>query len=123
MNKKSIILAAALLGLLSTSAFATTTAAHNEAAAAIARFEAPVLTKVVSPTGLAERYKGESVKLTFTVSPDGKAHDIGIMHVSDEQFTKSMVSAVSQWQFTPGRKNGTPVTTRVVLPIQLVERS
>ncbi|MDI1336536.1 MAG: energy transducer TonB [Lacunisphaera sp.] len=123
MNKKSIVLAAAILGLLSSSAFATTTAAHHQAAAAASKFEAPVVTKVVSPTGLASRYKGETLELTFTVSADGKTHNIGLLHVSDEQLTQSMIAAVSQWEFTPGRRNGTPVSTRVVLPIELVERS
>lgn len=123
MKTKYIVLATALLGgLLSASAFATTTAAHNQTIAAL-RFDAPVPARIVHPTDLPNSAKGATVMLSLTIDAAGQPHDIRIVSRGDRELTKSLVSAVSQWQFTPARKDGTAVTVKVLLPIELVEAS
>ncbi len=119
-SKKFLLLSAALLGgVLSTSAFATTAAAHAQVTKAA--FEAPAVTKVVSPTGLSRRLEGATVMLSLTIDANGQPSEIRVMSQDDGALTRSMVSAVSQWHFTPAKKNGVPVTTKIVLPVELVE--
>ena len=119
-SKKFLLLSAALLGgVLSTSAFATTADAH--ARVAKAAFEAPVVTKVVSPAGLARRFEGATVTVSLTVDANGQPSDIKLVSQGDRALSRSLVSAISQWHFTPAKKNGVPVTTKVMLPVELVE--
>lgn len=118
MKLKSIIAAAALLGVMSTSAFALTTVAAPGKAAAPS-LEKPVLAKVVNPTKLPLSFLDKTVTLNFTVDAQGRAHDINVMWQADSALRRSLVAAVSQWQFTPARKNGQAVAARVTLPVQL----
>ena len=121
MNKTKILLAAAAVGLLSTSAFATTLAAHDQVTAAALKFEAPAPVKVVSPDRLPRRAEGSTVTLRMTIDEAGRAHDIKVVSRSEPAVSSRVVAAVSQWQFTPGRKNGTAVPVKVELPVQLVD--
>ena len=118
MKIKSLIATAALLGVMSVSASAITTVATPGKAAAPA-LEKPALTKVVNPTNLPRSFMGETVMLNFTVDAQGRAHDINVMWQSDPALHRSLIEAVSQWQFTPARKDGQAVSTRVSLPLQL----
>ncbi len=117
MKIKSLIATAALLGVMSTSAFALTTVATPGKAAA--SLEKPALTKVVNPTKLPRSFMGETVMLNFTVDAQGRAHDINVMWQSDSALRRSLIEAVSQWEFTPARKDGLAVPTRVSLPVEL----
>jgi hypothetical protein len=92
-------------------------------ASASAPFEAPVVTRPVSPTDINPRYKDKTINLIITVDANGRARDIKLLQVNDENLRKSLSAAVSQWQFAPGRRNGAAVAMRVVLPVQLVESS
>jgi TonB family protein len=121
MNSKKLLALSAIVlgGVLSTTAFATTASSHANVAKAVA-FEAPVVAKIVSPTGLSSTLKGSTVTLSMTIDEKGQPSDI---HVSghDPKLTRSMVSAVSQWQFAPAKKNGVAVPSRIVLPVELAE--
>lgn len=118
MKTQKFVLAAAVLGLLSTAAFATTVAAHNQTLATI-KFEAPAPAKVVNPTGLSRRAEGSTVTLHMTIDAAGQAHDIKVVSRGNDAVARSVVAAVAQWQFSPGRKNGTPVPTKVELPVEI----
>jgi len=118
MKIQKFALAAAVLGLLSTSAFATTVAAHNQTTAAI-KLEAPAPAKVVNPSGLPRSAVGSTVTLRMTIDATGQAHDIRVVSHDRDQLARSLVAAVAQWQFNPGRKNGTPVSTKVELPVEV----
>ena len=121
MNLKSFVLATALAGgLLSSAAFATTTAAHDQSNAVV-RLELPTVAKVVAPTDLPNSARGATVTLRFTVDASGVPHDIQIVSRGDQNLRKQMISAVSQWKFTPARKNGVAVPLKVELPVQVVE--
>lgn len=122
MNLKRLLLSAALLGgVLSTSALATTADAHAVVTNSV-RFEAPAIAKLVSPVGLSRRHEGTTVRLAFTIDAAGQPHDIRVVSPSnDPALTRQLVPAVAQWQFTPAKKNGVAVATKVVVPVQLVD--
>lgn len=120
MNSKKILtLSAILLGGVVSSAFATTASSHANVAKAVA-FEAPVVAKMVSPTGLSRQHEGATVTLTMTIDEKGRPSDIYVFG-NDRKLKNSIVSAVSQWEFTPAKKNGVAVPTKVMLPVELVE--
>ena len=117
MKIKSLLATAALLGVMSTSAFALTTV--NTPAKVAPSIEKPAVTKVVSPTNVPRSFMDQTVTLNFTVDAQGRAHDINVMRQGNAALHRSLVDAVSQWQFTPGRKDGQAVPMRVSLPIEL----
>ena len=122
MKTKSIVLATALLGglLLSTSAIAATTAAYDAATAAL-KFVNPAPAKVVAPIDLPRTFEGATVMVSMIIDESGQPRDVKVVSTRDRQLTKQLVAAVSQWQFTPARKNGTPVATKVLMPLEVVE--
>jgi TonB family protein len=121
MKMKSVILSAAILGgLFSVSSFANVIVATSPISAP-AIFEAPVPVKVVNPTGLFRRHEGETVKLSLTVDAAGQPHDIRILAGRDQNLTERLLPAVAQWKFIPAKKDGVPVSSRIVLPVQLVD--
>lgn len=59
-----------------------------------------------------ERVRG-SVVLTFVVDENGAVGNVQIKQSSTyREFDQAALSAVSQWKFTPGIKDGQPVRTR-----------
>jgi TonB family protein len=118
-SKKLLALSAIVLGGVLSSGYATTASTHADVAKAVS-FEAPVVAKMVSPTGLSRRHEGATVTLRMTVNDKGQPSNIQVNGV-DAQLKQSLVSAVSQWEFTPAKKNGVAVPTRIELPVELVE--
>lgn len=121
MKTKSIVIATvALLGALS-SASALTLVAPSRASAAPVKFEAPVPTSIVQPTDLPSSFMGKVVEVALTVGADGQAQDVKVLRATDKYLRRSLTAAVSQWKFTPARKNGVPVSSKVILPLELTE--
>jgi TonB family protein len=121
MNTRCKVLATALLGgLLSVPAFATTPAAHFQSTGAL-RFEPPAPAKVVSPVDLPRTFQRVTVMVSLIIDEAGRPHDIKIVSARDRLLTKSLVSAIAQWEFTPARRNGAPVSTKVLLPLEVIE--
>lgn len=119
MKLNRFLLSAALLGgVLSTSAFATTSAAHAKVTDAV--LETPVVTKVVSPTNLS-RHHSDVITLSIQVDEKGQPSDIKVLSRENRAVVNSVVAAVSQWQFAPAKKNGVAVPSKVTLPLSLVE--
>jgi protein TonB len=80
----------------------------------------PVPISVVAPH--VDGYDiGQSVQVEFVVDTTGKPSDINIKSTSDRDFAEAVVDAVKQWRFTPAQHNGSPVATKVVLPVRVVE--
>ncbi len=120
MKTTKILLSAVIsAGLLSTLSWANVIV--SPAASVPANFAAPAPASVVSPTGLPNRYVGATVRLTMIIDAAGRPHDIKVVSPRDAALAQKLVAAVSQWQFTPGRKDGAPVSTRIELPLELVE--
>jgi protein TonB len=80
----------------------------------------PVPISVVAPH--VDGYDiGQSVQVEFVVDTTGKPSAINIKSTSDRDFAEAVVDAVKQWRFTPAQLNGSPVATKVVLPVRVVE--
>ena len=79
----------------------------------------PVPVSVVSPTNVSPDYAGTSVKIKFTVDTNGKPTDFAVVSSPDAALAEVIASAVAKWRFTPAQKNGTPVATKVVLPVHI----
>lgn len=120
MKIKSVVATAAVLGgILPLSSFAAVIAPLHAPAATV--FAAPAPAEVVSPTGLLRRHAGTVVRLGLTIDAAGRPHDIRILSGQDENLARNLLPAVARWRFTPALKDGTPVETRVVLPVELVD--
>ena len=117
MKIKSFVITSALVGGLFCSASAVTTVASAKNAS----FEAPAPASVVSPANLPSSLKGATVTLRLTVDAAGNPSDIKVVGEDNAKVRLSLVSAVAQWKFKPALKNGVPVSSKVVLPLQLVE--
>jgi TonB family protein len=124
MKTKLLVVAATVLGgFVSTATFAATSDAGAVTAtieAAPARFEAPAPLEVVSPTRLSYDHEGQTYNVALTIDETGRAHNIRILSKHDDNLRKSLVAAMKQWQFKPATKNGTPVSAKVILPVQLI---
>jgi TonB family protein len=122
MKARHIVLAATILGglVLSTTAFAATSTAHDQATAAL-KFDAPAPAMIVAPIGLPRAFEGVTVTLSLTIDAAGQPHNIKVVSRGDQDLAPYLVAAISQWQFTPARKNGVAVATKVLMPIELVD--
>lgn len=117
MKIKSILATAALLGVLASSASAITVLDPVQAAAPV-KFEAPVPAQVGS-IQLPHFHQGADVTVRMTIDENGQPHNVRVTGTRNQAAYKRLVSAVSQWKFTPGRKNGQAVATRVELPLEV----
>jgi protein TonB len=79
----------------------------------------PVPVEVVAPVAHSQDI-GQEVKVGFTVNTAGYTSDISIVSSRDYELAEAVVAAVKQWRFTPVLVNGTPVATKVVLPVRVV---
>ena len=82
----------------------------------------PVPTMVVSPH-VDSGYIGDTVDVEFTVSATGKTSDFSVVSSPDTALSNAVLLAVKQWQFTPAQREGVSVTTKVVLPVRIVDEA
>jgi TonB family protein len=78
-----------------------------------------VATKVnpsYTPEAKAARIQG-TVTLTLVVNAAGRADDIQVIQSLDPGLDANAVGAVSQWQFTPGTKDGQPADVAATIEI------
>ena len=121
MKTKFLVIAAAIMGGLLTSVCARPLDANSAEASAPEKIDAPKPATIVSFADLPPNYVGSTVRVKLTVDEAGQGHDIRVISNKDKALAKSLVSALSQWKFTPARKNGVPVSATVEIPLQLVE--
>lgn len=114
MNSKNLFLAAILTGALLSSASAFTPKAPAE-------FVSPAPTRVVAPVNLPRSHLGAIVTLRLTVDADGRPHNIQLLSERDESLARQLAAAVSQWQFSPARRDGAAVSATIELPLELIE--
>lgn len=107
MNKIKLLVGTALMGsLFSTAVFATDSGV-------------PQAEKIVHPEGLSRQHLGSTVRLNFVVDTNGRPQDVTVVSPTDRRLSESVVTAVSQWRFTPATQNGLPVSKRVTLPLEI----
>jgi hypothetical protein len=113
MKIKSLVIASAFAGVLFSSASAITTTD------APATFEKPAPVKTIQPILVPTSHRSSTVNLTMVIDQAGKPRDIHIADVRDEAAYKSVIDTMAKWEFSPARKNGVAVATRVHLPLEL----
>ncbi|MFA7236010.1 MAG: TonB family protein [Phycisphaeraceae bacterium] len=79
----------------------------------------PRVISQASPTLNAEirRKAPGTVYVIFVVDQTGRVVDPQVQRSSDAVFEKAALSAVKQWKFEPGKRNGQPVRFRMRVPI------
>jgi TonB family protein len=82
--------------------------------------DVPVPVAVYSPQVDSE-YIGDTVELEFNVDPSGQTYGFSVKSSPDNTLATAVVAAVKRWQFKPALREGVPVTTRVVLPVRIVD--
>jgi TonB family protein len=80
----------------------------------------PVPLAVVSPV-VSPQYNGAVVHLEFVVDEQGKPVDLAVKSSPDDRLASTVLDAVRQWRFKPAVRDGSPVETKVALPVRIVE--
>ncbi|MBI5769278.1 MAG: energy transducer TonB [Verrucomicrobia bacterium] len=80
----------------------------------------PVPVAVVSPS-VGPEHVGATVQLEFTVDTTGKPADLNVKSSPDFMLSRAVVDAVKQWRFKPAERDGSPVATKVSLPVTIVD--
>lgn len=120
MKIKSLVIASAFAGVLFSSASAATvTTLDPIQAAAPVKFEAPAPVSVLAPVELPSSHQRGHVTLRMNIDENGQPSNVRVAGTRDQAAYKRLVSAVSKWTFTPARKNGQAVATRVELPLEV----
>jgi len=57
------------------------------------------------------------VLVGFIVDSTGQVRDVHAVRSSRREFADEAVRAVLQWKFSPGRRSGVPVNTRMQVPL------
>ncbi len=82
---------------------------------------APVPVKIVAPMNLPRSYENARVELVLTIDAAGVPHEISAVGYLPDRVKQQLLPAVAQWRFAPMYQDGHPVSTRVVLPLRLVD--
>jgi protein TonB len=82
--------------------------------------DVPVPVSVVAPRVDAFDI-GQTVQVEFVVDTTGHTQGIAVKSGTDRSLAEEVVDAVKQWTFTPAQRNGSPVATKVVLPVRVVQ--
>lgn len=120
MKSKSLVIAAALVGGLFSTASAFTLVASDANAAASVKFKAPAPAKVIQPILLPPRHEGRTVTLAMTIDEAGKPRNVRVTSTRDQAPYERLLKTVSEWEFTPALKNGVPVSCKVILPLEII---
>ena len=80
----------------------------------------PVPVSVVTPN--VEGFDvGKSAKVEFVVDATGHTLGFTVVSTDDPQLADAVIDAVKQWRFDPAHQNGAPISTKVILPVRIVE--
>jgi TonB family protein len=69
-----------------------------------------------SPEGLTAKYQG-TVILSVVIGTDGQATDLQLVKSLGFGLDEKAAEAVSQWHFSPGQKDGTPVPVQATIEV------
>ncbi len=116
MKIQSAIASAALLGVLATSASALTTVTP---AADKGSFQLPAPVKIIEPIMVPQSHEGSVVHLAMKIDANGKPSNIRVLGVNDQSAYRRIIVTVSQWEFSPARRDGKAVPSKVELPLEV----
>jgi TonB family protein len=71
----------------------------------------------VYPLGLSMDGETGEVTVSFIVDTNGDVQDASVLKSSDPDLSAAALAAVKQWKFSPGRRNGRLVKTRMQVPV------
>lgn len=74
-------------------------------------------TKPHFPTELKDKGISGRALISFTVDASGRVHDLQTVEATHPEFAESSLAAISEWRFSPGEIDGTPVNTRIEIPM------
>ena len=60
-----------------------------------------------------------SVVVIFEVDQTGRVQNPRVRSSSDPIFESAVLTAIKQWRFEPGKRNGEPVRTRMLQPFTI----
>lgn len=58
-----------------------------------------------------------TVRVVFVVDPGGRVAEAKVLSTTDARFDQAALEAVKKWRYEPGKRNGQPVSFRVLQPI------
>jgi TonB family protein len=79
----------------------------------------PQAEKIVNPVGVSRQHVGSTVTLSLTVDENGLPQDVTLLSPADRRLSQSVRDAVSQWRFTPALQDGTPISRRITMPLEI----
>lgn len=71
----------------------------------------------VYPFDMRRVGQGGTAVVSFVVDENGRVRDAAIVRSTRSEFEASAMESVMKWKFRPGQKNGSPVTTKMTVPI------
>jgi TonB family protein len=71
----------------------------------------------VMPADLVRKYFGRLVIAYAVVTPEGKMEQLSIKQSPDPALNESVLSALRNWTFRPGRRNGEVISAKILLGI------
>lgn len=121
MNKITLIVSA----VFASAVFAGTAnaASCDKCATGSTSVQMPVPVHVVSVTNLPTTFEAGTVELALTIDEQGVPQRVKPMQNLSAEVKSSVVSAVSQWRFTPKYVDGKPVKAQVILPLQITDKA
>jgi periplasmic protein TonB len=85
----------------------------------------PRVTKSVhahySARAMREKVRG-TIKLKCVVSSEGTTRDVEIVSGLEEEMDANAVTALKQWKFKPGQREGKPVAVRITVDMTFTLR-
>jgi TonB family protein len=123
MNFKTILSTVLITGSFLSASVLSAASTVSTATSDVASYSAPTPVTIVAPSGIARRFQGETIRLSLTIDETGQPRNIALLSQRDPNLVRNLLPAIARWRFTPAMKNGRPVSTDVVLPIELVDQS
>jgi protein TonB len=105
---------------LTTAAFAAQSAEESYLATCRKEPGVPVPVAVVSPR-VSPEFAGRTVEVSFTVNEKGQPTELAVNSSIEGELASAVVAAVEQWKFQPALRDGAPVSTKVVLPVRVID--
>jgi hypothetical protein len=122
MNAKRILFLATVSGGLLFAPALSTAAVVSDIVIDSAQktYAAPKPTQVVTPSGIARRFEGETIRVRLALDAAGQPVRVDLVGSQDVNLVRNLLPAVSQWRFSPAMLDGRPVAAQIELPILLV---